>query len=459
MNWNGKRVLVCGMARSGFAAARALRRVGAVVTVYDRKEADALDEDVAPLLAAGCRSALGGDPEALCLEAELVVISPGIAYSAPFVQKALAAGIPVIGELELGAMLTRGPLIAITGTNGKTTTTTLVGEFFRAAGKKTYVVGNIGDPITETALDSREEYVTVAEVSSYQCESIDTFHPAVAAVLNISEDHLARHGDMDTYIAMKKRVFRRQTAGDTAVLNADDPACMEMEKGLASRVIWFSRRESVREGACVEDGWVVLKGGAEDVRVIPCAEIRIPGNHNLENALAAVAIAGALHVPASCMRDVLRSFPGVEHRIETVRELDGVVWINDSKGTNVDSTLKAIDAMTRPTVLILGGSDKKVSFAELAKAIKASPLIRHCVLIGDTANQICTALDEVDWHSYTMAGYDFDGCLALCRSLAEPGGCVLLSPACASFDMFRDYEDRGRVFKEKVAAFTGGGAQ
>ena len=226
-----------------------------------------------------------------------------------------------------------------------------------------------------------------------------------------------------------------------------------MAEGLKAHVAWFSRKERVPYGAYVQDGLIML--ALEKCQpVCLTSEVRIPGPHNLENALAAVTIAGALGVPCERMREVLKTFPGVEHRIETVRELDGVTYINDSKGTNVDSTLKAIDTMTKPTVLILGGSDKKVSFKALAEAIKASPLIRHCVLIGDTAEQIRAELDRVGYQSYVQAGYDFDRCLALCRELAQPGGCVLLSPACASFDMFRDYEDRGRIFKAKVMAMT-----
>ena len=453
MDWKGKRVLVCGMARSGVAAARMLAGMGASVTLSDRKKEEELDADLGPLRELGCAFQLGADPGDPSGRYDMIVISPGIPYSAPFIGKAAAAGIPVIGELELGAELTRGDLIAITGTNGKTTTTTLVGEFFRAAGRTAYVVGNIGYPITETAARTTDQDVTVAEVSSYQCESMTEFHPKVAAVLNITEDHLARHGSMEVYVGMKKRIIRRQTAEDFAVLNADDEVCRGMAEGLAAKVLWFSRKERVNSGAYVLDGKVVL-AGRENEPVCRCDEIRIPGNHNLENALAAVAIAFCLGVPASCMRDVLLTFPGVEHRIETVRELNGVTWINDSKGTNVDSTLKAIETMTKPTVLIPGGSDKKVSFAPLAEAIAASPLIRRCVLIGDTAEQIREALEKAGYADYLMAGYDFDRCLALCREASSPGECVLLSPACASFDMFHDYEDRGRIFKRKVMAFA-----
>ena len=448
----GKRVMVCGMARSGIAAAKLLCELGAHVTISDLKEESAFDGALSFLHEMDCTFALGEKPDAYIASQDIMVISPGIPWAKDFVQKAIAAGVEVIGELELGARLTCGTLLAITGTNGKTTTTTLTGELLRAAGYTTHVVGNIGYPITATAGISQDTDMTVAEVSSYQCEGISAFYPHVGAVLNITEDHLARHGDMDTYIAMKRRIFMRQTENDYAVFNYDDMTCREMAKGLAARVVWFSRKEEVPCGAYVENGQIVLSMDGVKRTVCAASEVFIPGPHNLENALAAVAITGVMGVAPETMREILRTFAGVEHRIETVRTLDGVTWINDSKGTNVDSTLKAIDTMTRPTVLILGGSDKKTSFVPLAEAIAAAPQIAHCVLIGDTAQQIRDALCCAGYTAVTMAGYDFDACISVCREKAAEGGCVLLSPACASFDMFKDYEDRGRIFKEKVMA-------
>jgi len=452
MDVSNKRVIVCGMARSGIAAARLLARRGAVVTISDMKPADAFGDTLDELRSLGCVFALGEGPQAHLADQDMMIISPGIPYVKDFVQEAVKMGVEVIGELELGARLMKGGMAAITGTNGKTTTTTLVGELFRAWGKTTHVVGNIGYPITADAGDSTDEDMTVAEVSSYQCETISEFHPHVGAVLNITEDHLARHGTMQVYVEMKRRIFAKQTAEDWAVFNWDDMTCREMAKGLAAKIAWFSRKESVPCGACVQDGVIVLNLGDGAQPVCRADEVYIPGPHNLENALAAVTIAGAMGVPACVMGDVLRTFRGVEHRIETVRVLDRVTWINDSKGTNVDSTLKAIDTMTRPTVLILGGSDKKTCFDPLAEAIVQSGQIRHCVLIGDTAEQIRGSLDRAGFAAYTMTGYDFDACLSRCRALAEEGWNVLLSPACASFDMFKDYEDRGRIFKEKVMA-------
>ena len=312
MDVKNRRVLVCGMARSGIAAAKLLCERGAHVTVNDlKKEEDfggALDE----LRRLGCRFGLGDAPQAHFDGTDLLVMSPGIAWAKPFIQEALAAGIEVIGELELGARLTKGDLVAITGTNGKTTTTTLVGELFAAAGRTTYVVGNIGTPITTSAGISKEGDMTVAEVSSYQCESISRFHPHVGAVLNITEDHLARHGTMQVYVEMKRRIFARQTEQDVAVFNYDDAVCREMAEGLAARVIWFSRTQRVAQGACVEDGSIVFRFDGREAVVCRADEVRIPGPHNLENALAAVAIAGAAGVETGVMRSVLRSFAGQE---------------------------------------------------------------------------------------------------------------------------------------------------
>ena len=454
MEMKDKRVIVLGMARSGIAAAKMLARMGAVVTINDMKPEESFGDSLNELRSAGCIFALGEGPQKHLAGQDMLILSPGIPFDKPFVQEAVAAGVEVIGELELGARVMRGGLCAITGTNGKTTTTTLVGELMRATGHGTHVVGNIGYPITADAYDSKDDDLTVAEVSSYQCETISRFHPHVGAVLNISEDHIARHGSMQVYIDMKRRIFARQTEDDYAVFNADDPVCRQMAQGLRAKHVWFSRTQDVDCGACVEEKNIVLKLDGQKHVICRADEVFIPGPHNLENALAAVAIAGSMGVAPELMGDVLRTFRGVEHRIETVRMLDGVTWINDSKGTNVDSTLKAIATMTKPTVLILGGSDKGASFDALAQAVAASAQMKHCVLIGDTAEQIGAALSKAGYTAVSRAGYDFDQCISLCRSMAERGGCVLLSPACASFDMFKDFEHRGNVFKEKVLALA-----
>lgn len=450
MNYENKKVLVVGMARSGIAAAQLLRANGALVTINDSKTEEELGEALSVLEGLQLERRLGCPAEGLLEGQDVLVISPGISINAPFVRKAREMGIYVTGELELAWQLSRGTLVAVTGTNGKTTTVSLLGEIFRNAGRVTHVVGNIGYPFSLAAMVSRKEDVHVCEVSSFQMETADTFHPHVALLTNITEDHLNRHGTMEVYTEMKMRIFRRQTPEDWAVFNADDPALEGLEKQVRSRVLKFSRKKTVREGAFVRDGEVIIRIGGEEKTVCRTEEIRIPGPHNLENALGAVCCAAVMKVPVPVIRHSLRTFPGVEHRIESVRILDGVEYFNDSKGTNVDSTLKAVETMTRPTVLILGGYDKKVSFDALSREImEKRDIIRETVLIGETAGKIEESLRAAGYQQILRADSLRDAVMT-CRQIAEDGWNVLLSPACASFDMFKDYEERGRAFKRIV---------
>ncbi len=450
MNYENKKVLVVGMARSGIAAAQLLRANGALVTINDSKTEEELGEALSVLEGLQLERRLGCPAEGLLEGQDVLVISPGISINAPFVRKAREMGIYVTGELELASQLSRGTLVAVTGTNGKTTTVSLLGEIFRNAGRVTHVVGNIGYPFSLAAMVSRKEDVHVCEVSSFQMETADTFHPHVALLTNITEDHLNRHGTMEVYTEMKMRIFRRQTPEDWAVFNADDPALEGLEKQVRSRVLKFSRKKTVREGAFVRDGEVIIRIGGEEKTVCRTEEIRIPGPHNLENALGAVCCAAVMKVPVPVIRHSLRTFPGVEHRIESVRILDGVEYFNDSKGTNVDSTLKAVETMTRPTVLILGGYDKKVSFDALSREImEKRDIIRETVLIGETAGKIEESLRAAGYQQILRAD-SLRAAVMTCRQIAEDGWNVLLSPACASFDMFKDYEERGRVFKRIV---------
>ncbi|MBQ2700409.1 MAG: UDP-N-acetylmuramoyl-L-alanine--D-glutamate ligase, partial [Clostridia bacterium] len=386
-------------------------------------------------------------------QVDAVVISPGVPVQAPVVKAAQAKGLPLIGELELAFQLSRGDMVAVTGTNGKTTTVSLLGEIFKNAGKVTHVVGNIGYPYSLAAMEARDEDMTVCEVSSFQLETTQTFRPRVAAVLNITEDHLNRHGTMEEYIRLKARIFEGQQAGDTAVLNFDDPTLQEMAAGIKNKVIWFSRTQAVPMGAYVEEGKIICTIGGSPKVIADCDEICIPGPHNLENALAAVCVAAVMGVPAPVIRHTLRTFKGVEHRIEFVRTLDEITYLNDSKGTNVDSTLKAIQTMKNPTVIILGGYDKHCDFAPLAEEMVRSPYMAQAMLIGETAPQIEKALKASGYdrihHAATM-----QEAVEASRALAPAGGTVLLSPACASFDMFKDYEERGRVFKDIVNQLT-----
>ena len=430
MNFEGKKVLVCGMARSGVSAAQCLYELGARVTISDSKAEEKLAEALQPLEGMDIRRCLGDQAQPADLESyDLAVTSPGIPMQAPILRAVQAAGVPLIGELELGAQVSRAPLYAVTGTNGKTTTTTLIGEIFRNLGKTTYVVGNIGYPFTACALQCGEE--------------------DVAVMCNITEDHLNRHGTMEEYIRVKERIFENMGQGDYAVLNLDDPIVRGMAERIPCAPAFFSRRQEVETGAYLEGEEVVFSLNGHKKRVLRADEIRIPGEHNLENALAATALAMLAGVPAPVVRHMLTTFPGVEHRIETVRTVVGVTYINDSKGTNVDASIRAVRAMKVPTVLLAGGYDKHTDFLPLAREILASK-IHTVVVLGDTAEQIERALRAVGFESILHAK-TFEEAVLLARSCAREGENVLLSPACASFDMFQDYEERGRVFKEIVS--------
>lgn len=450
MEFKDRRVLVVGLARSGVAAAALLCRLGAKVTANDSKTQAELGGALDALSGLSIDLRLGEAAEGLLAGQDVLVISPGIPYAAPFVQRALSLGIEVIGEVELAARVSRSPLIAITGTNGKTTTTTLTGEIFKNAGRRTFVVGNIGDPFAAIADEAGPEDRVVCEISSFQCESMRDYHPHIGAVLNITEDHLNRHGDMRTYVSMKRRIFQNQTEQDFAVFNQDDATCREMSKGLRARTAFFSRGGEVPFGAYAKEGAVYLRLDEAPQRVCGIDEIRIPGPHNLENALAATLMTGLMGVDAETIANTLRTFKGVEHRIEFVREFEGVRYIDDTKGTNVDATQKAVLAMRAPTLLIAGGSDKNVDFIPLAKTILESGVIEKVVLIGQTAEKIAAALDAVGYKSYVHEGYSMERAVARCRSEAKKGFNVLLSPACASFDMFKNCEQRGDVFKRLV---------
>ena len=449
MDYQNKKVLVVGMARSGVAVAALLVKHGALVTVNDSKTGEQLGEALEPLKELPVTWALGC-PAAECLAGQdVLVISPGISVDAPFVRQAAGMGIHVTGEIEVASQLSPGELVAVTGTNGKTTTVTLLGEIFKAAGKTTHVVGNIGYPYSAAGMDSKPEDVFVCEISSFQMETAETFHPRVAALLNITEDHLNRHGTMEVYTAMKMRVFQNQTAEDVAVFNGDDPALAPLVGQVPSRVMLFSRKREVEQGAFLRDGDVYVRFEGTEQKIIPAKEIYIPGPHNLENAMAAVCVATAMGVSPEVMAQTLRTFRGVEHRIEFVRELEGVRYINDSKGTNVDSTIKAVQTMDRPTAIILGGYDKHCDFTPMVLEMKASPMIREAVLIGVTADQIEATLRREGFDAIQRAG-SLQEAVEKCRAAASAGWNVLLSPACASFDMFSDYEARGRIFKEIV---------
>ena len=449
MNLTNKRVLVLGMARSGIAAAELLLHHGAIPVLADSKQEEAFGNSLDSLRGTACQFRLGEDPIKLLEEADILLISPGVPIDAPVVLAAREKGVTVTGELEMASVLLNGDMVAISGTNGKTTTTTLVGRIFENAGRITHVAGNIGYPLSAVARVSKKTDMSVVEVSSFQLESIRTFHPKVAALLNITEDHLNRHGTMAQYIKLKQRLFENQKATDVAVLNMDDPVLFKMAGKLKSRVAFFSRTQKVENGAYVEDGKIIWRWDGVSKPVCDVDQILIPGPHNLENALAATAMACAMGIPAPIIRHTLISFTGVEHRIEKVRIFQGVTYINDSKGTNVDSTIKAVQSMKAPTVLILGGYDKHTDFMPLCREIVSSGQISRIITIGQTAKQIQQQLSEAGYTDVQHAT-SFEEAVNMARQCAVTGGNVLLSPACASFDMFKDFEQRGEVFKALV---------
>ena len=403
MKLAGKRILVVGMSRSGVAAAQLLMHNGAIPVLSDRKKENAFTHELDELKGTACEFRLGEDPVVLLDSVDGLVISPGVPIDAPVVTAARENGVPMVGELELAASLLNGDMVAISGTNGKTTTTTLLGKIFENAGRVTHVAGNIGYPLSAVALESRKEDMTVVEVSSFQLESIKTFHPHVAALLNITEDHLNRHGTMAQYIRLKQRIFENQTANDYAVLNMDDPTLVKMVPKIKSQVAFFSRTQPVENGAFVDNGKIVWQWQGARRAICDADQILIPGPHNLENALAATAMACALGVPAPVIRHTLQSFTGVEHRIEKVRVFEGVTYINDSKGTNVDSTIKAVQSMKVPTVILLGGYDKHTDFMPLCREMITSGMIAHAVVMGETSRQIREQLEEAGYTAITQA--------------------------------------------------------
>lgn len=445
-----RKALIVGMAKSGVGAAKLLYGDGWRVVVNDKKTeipglAEALD-------GAAVDYRLGEDPVTLLDGTTLVVISPIIPMSAPFVVEAKRRGIEVISEIELGYRYSHAEFVCITGTNGKTTCTALTGEMFKNGGRHTFVLGNIGVAITEHALDTRAGDVVVAETAGLQLEGNVHFHARAAGVCNITEDHLDHFGTMENYIAAKCKIFDHQTAEDIAVLNYDDPVVRDMARLTPAKVYYFSRKAEVPRGLFLRGETVVYRDEHGERPLISADEIRIPGGHNLENAMLSSLLALGMGIPADAVVETLRTFPGVEHRIEFVREFEGVAYINDSKGTNPDSTIKAIQAMTRPTVLILGGYDKHSDFHELFEHFRGSK-VKAAVVLGATQKIILETARDTGYLGYCHATGTFADAVACARTLAKPGDAVLLSPACASWDMFDNFEQRGRVFKEIVNAF------
>ena len=448
MDYKNKKVIVVGMAKSGVAAAVLLCKLGAEVTIYDAKKKSELAGGLfAELDQYKYTDMTGRDILPMIDTADVLVLSPGVPLDLPFIRRAKELGRRVIAEIELGYEYSKADLIAITGTNGKTTTTDLTGVIFKNAGYNTFVLGNIGVPIAQEALNTKKGDVIVAETAALQLDTIEKYHPCESALLNITEDHLNRYGTMENYIAAKARVFENQIPEDICVLNYENEYVRALAPRVKAQVFWFSTKRELEQGAFVRDGSIVFKKPGKDILILPADEVRIPGEHNLENALAATILAVEYGIAPEIVAQTLKTYAGVEHRIEFVRTVNGIDFINDSKGTNPDATIKAIQAMKKPTVLILGGSDKKTSFIEMYEAM--TPLIKHVVLLGETAPQLEEAAKKTGYCNYVRADSFRDAVMQAYR-LAEPGDNVLLSPACASFDMFDNFEQRGEVFKQIV---------
>lgn len=445
-----QKVLVAGTGISGIAAAKLLLAQGGEVVLYDGNDKLSKEELKAKFDEGAKLSIVLGELKKTDLAGvELAVISPGISLETPFVSVIDDARITIWSEIELAYHCTKGKLAAITGTNGKTTTTALTGEIMKHFYDSVFVVGNIGDPYALHALETTDESVTVAEISSFMLETIMDFRPDVSAITNITPDHLDRHKTMECYIQVKEGIARNQTEEDTCVLNYDDPVLREFGKTLKCRVLYFSRKEKLDHGIYMDGSMILYQHDGKNEKVLDVNELNIIGGHNHENVMTAVGISVSLGVPLNIIREACMEFKAVEHRIEYVRERFGVTYYNDSKGTNPDAAIQAIKAMPGPTLLIAGGYDKHSEYDEWIESFDGK--VRYLVLIGQTRDKIAECAKK---HGMTdiMYAEDLKEAVQVCASYANSGDYVLLSPACASWGQFKNYEERGRMFKEYVNA-------
>jgi UDP-N-acetylmuramoylalanine--D-glutamate ligase len=447
MDLKNKRVLVVGLGKSGLSSALFLRAQGARVTVSDTRSAEALAKEIPALLDAGIMVESGGHGLLTFRRQDLIVVSPGVPMDTPEVKQVKAFGLPVIGELELASRFLQGKVVAITGSNGKTTTTTLLGKIFEDAGVPALVGGNIGLPVIDLVAKSTADTVSVLEVSSFQLETIEEFHPWISVVLNITPDHLDRHGSFENYAAAKTRITERQEADDFLVLNAEDKPTQMVAAKTRAQIYWFSPRRPIKQGAFVhsESIFFVAKEGAKPEAIMPAAEIKLKGAHNVENVLAAVCAARLAGIPAEKIRASIADFKGVEHRLERVRSLHGVDFYNDSKATNVDAAMKAVASFAGGIHLILGGKDKDSNYATMADALKQR--VKIVYTIGSAAEKIERQLQGV---VKIVSAETMQTAVAEASKAAVAGDVVLLAPACSSFDQFENYEHRGQVFRQLV---------
>ena len=447
MEWNKKKVMVAGSGKSGIGAADLLKKLGSTVIIYDGNE-KLNKEDVLAKLSdrEDVKVILGELEDSVIDNIDLMILSPGIAIDAPFVNK-VREGVPIWGEIELAYVVAKGKLAAITGTNGKTTTTALTGEILAAYYSHVDVVGNIGNPYTTTAFDTDVDSVTVAEISSFQLETIHTFKPDVSAVLNITPDHLNRHHTMECYTNVKMSITKNQDSNQPVILNYEDEILREYAPKLNNRIVWFSSKRKLDKGIFLDGKNIIYKDDNGEKIITTTEDTNLVGIHNIENIMAAIGISINMGVPADIIKEAVRKFKAVPHRIEYVDTVDDVIYYNDSKGTNTDASIKAIQAMSRPTVLIAGGYDKKVSFDDFAKELKGK--VKCLVLLGQTAQQIADTVKKYGFDNIIFT-QSLEEAVEECRKAANPGDAVLLSPACASWGMFDNYEQRGDMFKELV---------
>lgn len=454
MELKNKRILVFGTGKSGLAAAELLLSRGAVPVLYDGN--DTLDTEtirskIRHADAAHTEVILGELPDDVIRTLDLVVMSPGVPCDLPVMDRIRSQGVPVWGEIELAYRCGKGRVYAITGTNGKTTSTTLLGQILSDAFPEVYVVGNIGNPYTEAVNGQTENAITAAEISSFQLETIDRFHPNASAITNITPDHLNRHHTMEEYIRVKRRIFENQTMEDLCVLNYEDEILRTMPAPSHTRVRWFSSRRTLEEGLYVRDGGIYLRENGAETLILRTDELHIMGLHNYENVMTAVGIALDAGVPLESIRRTLRAFRGVEHRIEYVTEIRQVRYYNDSKGTNPDAAIKGIQAMDRPTLLIGGGYDKESEYDEWIRSFDGK--VKLLALIGQTSEKIRTAAITCGFpEKQIVCCENLEQAVKICAENAAAGDAVLLSPACASWGQFDNYEQRGDLFKQYVHA-------
>ncbi|MDO4336978.1 MAG: UDP-N-acetylmuramoyl-L-alanine--D-glutamate ligase [Eubacteriales bacterium] len=448
MELTGKRVLVFGSGKSGIGAADLLGKVGAFPVIYDGNPQIDKEEVIHKTRGDYELEVYAGElPREVQESLDLVVLSPGVPTDIPLVRSFYEQGLPVWGEVELAYRIGKGEVLAITGTNGKTTTTALLGKIMEDARDSVFVVGNIGTPYTSKALEMREDTVTVAEISSFQLETIEKFAPKVSAILNITEDHLNRHHTMEEYIRVKELIVKNQKPEDTCVLNYEDEVLREFGKHITPKAVYFSSVRRLDEGIFLDGDLIVLKTAEEEIPIVHTGELKLLGQHNFENVMAAAAMAYYAGVPVESIRKSVCEFTAVAHRIEYVAEKNGVVYYNDSKGTNPDAAIKGIQAMNRPTFLIGGGYDKESSYDQWIQSFGGK--VRCLVLIGQTRYKIKEAAERLGFHEIVLCE-NLEEAVKFCAEKAAPGDAVLLSPACASWGQFDNYEQRGDMFKEYV---------